>query len=87
MMPKTRIRWWAAYAGSAYGSEITLHRSVQAAYLACCATFGIGMDDRVKEWRAQHWSDDAIDAQLVARLDGHCSARADDWHVNEVNLS
>lgn len=69
---------WAAYAGSADGSEITLHATENAALRAVVAALGIDVEGRELDL------DD--DEAIREALDDYCSTRADDYEVQEVEL-
>lgn len=86
---------WAAYAGSAIGSEITLHRSQRAALEAVVQALGLYFpdtegqdapdeDDRSEDDRRALSAYD--DDELTEEIDTYCSTRADDWRVEEVTL-
>lgn len=66
---------WAAYTGSAYGQEITLHRTELAALDACATT--LHADD------GRSFTDEE---DFREALDLHCQGRSDDWYVCEVSL-
>ena len=70
---------WAAYSGSALGSEISLYPTQLEALWACVRDLGLDEDDRGLT--------ETSDADALRdALDHYCSTRADDWHVNEVTL-
>jgi len=68
----TTKTYWAAYAGSAIGSDISLHQTERAALEAVAAVLDLPLKDAPD------------DDELRARLDDHCSGSADDWAVQEV---
>jgi hypothetical protein len=87
--------YWAAFAGSAYGQEITLHESKRSALYDVVNSLGIDVLGRAEE-DAREGEDegdaaarvlDATDEETIVEwLDSYCSSRADDWHVNEVEV-
>lgn len=71
---------WAAFAGSAYSQEITVHTTEFEALWSCVEALSLDEEDR----ELDRETSDAADVRSA--LDDYCSSRADDWHVNEVEL-
>lgn len=70
---------WAAYAGTAVGDEISLHRTEREALEAIADTL----------WGDQPGEEDQrplTDDELREAIEDHCTSRADDWCVQEVTL-
>lgn len=73
---------WAAYAASSLGSEISLHLTERAALDAVIDGLGL-REHETDEGRAVC---DMDEEELREFLDTHCSTRAADWDVQEVDL-
>ena len=82
-MATGRKTYWAAFAGSALGQEITLHRTEQEALDAVVAALGLEEHEDEEDDRAVC---DMDEEELREFLDDWCSARADDWCVDEVEV-
>ena len=79
--------YWAAYAGTANGSDISLHLTEIDALLAVLAALGVDPDDidAVEGDEARGVGDMDAD-ELREFLTDYCSGRADDYEVREVEL-
>jgi hypothetical protein len=92
-----RVTLWAAYAGSAYGSEISLHATEREALEAVVSALGLDFDEdegetvvlpngQLETIAGRGRLEDSDNDTLREHLDNYCSTRADDWHVNEVEV-
>jgi hypothetical protein len=90
---------YAAYSGSAAGgSEITLHATKRAALIDVVNALGIDVLDRAYPDGTEYeeGEDDTAavnrvlatfdEEDIIEWLDSYCSSRADDWHINEVEV-
>ncbi len=78
--------YWAAYAGSALGSEITLHRTRREALEAVVAALGLEDDPEDDVSGDYPPIAEMDDDDLTERISTYCEGRADDWEVCEVEV-
>lgn len=76
---------WAAYAGSALGDDLSLHRTRREALEAVCSTLGLDDADELDPEDVR-LNADLDDDELAERISAYCEGRADDWCVSEVEV-